>query len=87
MVSEFKEKFVGRESWVNGGYFILNKKIIKYIKSDQDIFEVDILPKISKQGLLHSYKFKGFWYPVDTIRDKQFLESFNKKSPPWQKYE
>jgi glucose-1-phosphate cytidylyltransferase len=84
IVSAFREKNLEDVSWINGGFMVLNKKIFKYIKSTKDILEKDILPSISSEGLLSSFKHKGYWQCMDTLRDKELLEkTLLDKKAPW----
>lgn len=60
---------------INGGYFVMSKDILNYIKDDSSILEKDVLPIIAKKGELSAFTHKGFWRCLDTIRDKKILES------------
>ena len=83
-VKSFIEKPSGDKNWINGGFFVLNKKIFKYLRSDNDIWEQGPLQKISQDGQLLSFKHQGFWKAMDTLNDKNYLnELWNKKSAPW----
>ena len=84
-VIQFKEKDVLSEGWINGGFFVLNSKVFDYISDDQKcIFEREPLENLSKNGELMAYKHEGFWHPIDTLRDKNYLnEMFNKGNAPW----
>jgi len=73
-VVSFSEKRPIKQSWINGGFFVMNKKFVKYIKGDKTILERDPLEKITKLGQLHAYKHHGFWQCMDTKRDKNILE-------------
>ena len=85
-VKNFVEKPIGDGGWVNGGFFVLNKKVINYIKGDNTVWEKEPLSNISKKKQLMSFKHHGFWHPMDTIRDKEYLESlWVKPSCPWRK--
>lgn len=84
IVSAFEEKPAKGDSWINGGFFVVNKKAIDYISGDHMPWEHDPLINICKQNQLNSYKHEGFWQPMDTLRDKNFLnELIAKKSAPW----
>ena len=74
LVTQFQEKPNGDNAWINGGFFVLEKSVLNLIKGDQTNWESDILPKLAAQGDLSAYKHKGFWLPMDTLRDKQKLE-------------
>jgi len=83
-VKNFIEKPVGDGGWINGGFFILNKKIFKYLSKKNCIWEREPLEKISKLGQLKAYKHNGFWYAMDTLRDKIYLENlWQSKKAPW----
>ena len=68
---------------INGGYFIMNKEIIDFIKYKKTNFEKDVLPIIAKKKKLSSYHHKDFWYCMDSLRDKNYLEDLWKTSRPW----
>jgi len=74
MVSNFLEKAEGGSSWVNGGFFVLNKKIFKYLKNDQTIWEREPMESLAKDNQLSAFKHEGFWQPMDTIREKELLD-------------
>ncbi len=80
IITTFKEKIKLKESWINGGYFVINKKIFKYIKNDKIYLEKEPLEKLSKEKNLSAYKHKGFWQCMDTKRDKDFLETYYKNN-------
>lgn len=83
-VSSFSEKPDGDGAWVNGGFFVLSPKVFEYLGGDDSSFEIDTLPRIAEAGKLGVHKHKGFWQPVDTIRDLQRLEeAFEKGLLPW----
>jgi glucose-1-phosphate cytidylyltransferase len=73
LVNGFEEKPVGDGGWVNGGFFVLEPEILKYVKSEKDSFESDVLTVIAKSGQLKAFKHDGFWQPVDTVRDLERL--------------
>ncbi len=87
-VLKFKEKNQLSEGWINGGFFVLNKKIFNYIGNENsNIFEKKPLEKLCKDNQLAVYKHEGFWQPMDTLRDKRILEKFSKnKIKPWLKF-
>ena len=74
-VLEFKEKPNIHEGWINGGFFVMEPKIFDYIKNSKTILEQYPLEKLSSQKKLGAYKHNGFWQCVDTIRDKELLET------------
>ncbi len=84
LVTEFIEKPRGDGGWVNGGFFVLNKKVIDFIKDDESIWEKDPLKNLSKKRQLVTYKHRSFWHPMDTLRDKEHLEKlWNSNNCPW----
>ena len=87
-VSRFIEKPKGDGSLINGGFFVLSPKVLKYISGDACIWEREPLQKLSNEGNLMSYKHSGFWQPMDTLRDKNYLqELWDKGSAPWKTWE
>ena len=73
-VKYFKEKSKLDEGWINGGFFVMEPEIFKYIKSDKTVLERYPLEKICKIRKLGAYKHHGFWQCMDTLRDKKLLE-------------
>lgn len=83
-VLEFKEKPKENEAWINGGFFICEPKVIEYIEDDTTTFEKEPLSNLSKKGKLYTYKHRGFWKCMDTLRDKRELEKLaSLDSVPW----
>jgi glucose-1-phosphate cytidylyltransferase len=78
-VKYFREKSNLDEGWINGGFFVIEPKIFKYIKDDKTYLERSPLEKIAKQGKLTAFKHYGFWQCMDTLRDKEILEKKLKK--------
>ncbi len=70
----FREKSNLDVGWINGGFFVFEPKIFDYLQSDQTILEKNPLTKLGKQKKLNAFKHKGFWYCMDTIRDKEIIE-------------
>ena len=79
-VKYFKEKSNLDEGWINGGFFVMEPEIFKFIKNDQTILERYPLEKICKTKKLGAYKHYGLWQFMDTIRDKKILENLVKNS-------
>ena len=73
MVSHFIEKPQGDGNWINGGFFVCEPEVFSYIKNDSTIWERDPLEQLTKDSQLHSYKHRGFWRPMDTLKDKNDL--------------
>lgn len=73
-VSRFLEKPKGDGSWINGGFFVCQPEIFGQINGDATIFEREPLEVTAEQGQMMAFKHRGFWKPMDTLRDKQELE-------------
>ena len=73
-VLKFKEKPQVAKGWINGGFFVFNTKVFKYLKDDQTILERKPLEMLSKKKQLMAYKHEGFWQCVDTKRERDILE-------------
>tara|TARA_B100001057_G_C22794052_1_gene928859 strand:+ start:379 stop:1152 length:774 start_codon:yes stop_codon:yes gene_type:complete len=83
-VKSFKEKPIGDGSRINGGFFVLSEKVIKFIEEDSTIWEREPLEKLSKEKELMAFNHDGFWHPMDTLRDKIFLnELWDSHNAPW----
>lgn len=83
-VKKFEEKPVATKSWINGGFFVFNTKIFKYIRNDKTILEKSPLEILSKKGELMAFKHNKFWQCMDTMRDKKYLSGMLKnKKAPW----
>lgn len=84
-VLNFVEKPKEDGSWISGGFFVLEYGVFDYIEDKPEtIFEFDPMRNIAKDGQMVAYKHNGFWQPMDTLRDKNILESlWNKENPPW----
>lgn len=82
-VAGFQEKPQGDGGWINGGFFVLQPEVFNYIESDSSIFERAPLENLAKDKQLIAYKHQGFWQPMDTMRDKDYLEGLwqNNKAP------
>lgn len=84
IVKKFTEKPQGDGSWINGGFFILNRKIFNYIDGDQTIWEQQPLRSLVKINQLAAFEHGGFWQPMDTLRDKNLLEKlWSDGNAPW----
>jgi glucose-1-phosphate cytidylyltransferase len=83
-VNSFREKPQGDGANVNGGFFVLSKKVIDYISGDKTIWERGPIEKLAKEGELAAYQHEGFWQPMDTLRDKLRLEDlWQSGKAPW----
>jgi len=87
-VTKFQEKPEGDSDWINGGFFVLEPKVFDYINDDKSIWERESLEKLSMEGELSAYLHSGFWQPIDTLRDKNRLESlWNSNNAPWKTWD
>ena len=85
-ITSFMEKPKGEESWINGGFFVLEPRIFDYIPEDDDsiIWERSPLESLAKDGQLNAYKHVGFWRPMDTLKDKNDLTAlWQQDNAPW----
>ena len=78
-VKYFKEKSSIDEGWINGGFFVIEPKVFRFIKNDKTYFERSPVEKLSSLGQLRAFKHYGFWQCMDTLRDKEILEKKLKK--------
>lgn len=84
LVKSFQEKPAQEAGLINGGFFVLSPKIKDYIAGDETIFEREPLERLAREGQLAVHPHDGFWQPMDTLRDKQYLESlWESGSAPW----
>jgi len=84
-IESFQEKPKGDGSWINGGFFVCEPKVLDYITDgDKTVFEKKPLENLAKDGELFSYKHYGFWRPMDTLRDNKILnELWDKNKADW----
>ena len=83
-VTEFKEKPQIGEGWINGGFFVLQPEVTKYIEGDHSAWEYDSLEKIAADGQLAAYQHEDFWQSMDTLRDVHLLEKlWREGNAPW----
>jgi glucose-1-phosphate cytidylyltransferase len=85
-VTSFNEKPLGEENWINGGFFVCENKVFDYISANVDnvIFERDPLENLAKEGHLNAYKHNGFWQAMDSLREKNLLNSmWQSNKAPW----
>jgi glucose-1-phosphate cytidylyltransferase len=86
-ITNFKEKPVGDGNWINGGYFILEPDVFDYLKDDTTVWEKEPLEKLAKENQLSAFKHTGFWQPLDTLRDKNYLEElWNSDNAYWKSW-
>jgi glucose-1-phosphate cytidylyltransferase len=83
-IANFHEKPRGDGGWVNGGFFVLSPKVMDYIPGDDSVWEKEPMERLAEQRQLGAYFHRGFWQPMDTLRDKQYLEElWATPAPPW----
>lgn len=87
-VVDFYEKPEESEGWINGGYFVLNTKVIDYIAGDETIWEREPVEQLARDGELVGYRHEGFWSCMDTLKEKKILEDlWNGGKPAWKVWE
>jgi len=87
-VKSFQEKPRGDGAMINGGFFVLSPKVIDYINDDSTTWEQEPLKKLAESNELMAYEHHGFWQPMDTLRDKVYLEDlWSKNKAPWKTWE
>lgn len=83
-VLNFKEKPKGDGAMINGGFFVLSPEVVDLIKDDSTIWEREPLEKLANQAQLAAFQHSGFWQPMDTLRDKNYLEElWESGNAPW----
>ena len=86
-VTGFMEKPVGDGGWINGGFFVLSPKVGDYIEGDSTVWEREPLEQLAAERQLSVYFHNGFWQPMDTLRDKRYLEElWEKGRAPWKSW-
>jgi glucose-1-phosphate cytidylyltransferase len=87
-ITEFSEKPQTKEGWINGAFFVLEPEIFDFIDGDNTHFEKEPLERLAGEGQLMAYRHTGFWQCMDTIREKQILETYwESGKAPWQTWE
>lgn len=84
-VSEFTEKVQKHETWINGGFFVFEPGVFDYLVGDAEPLEQRPLSQLATEGELFAYRHQGFWHPMDTIRDRDYLQALS-DVPPWLKF-
>jgi glucose-1-phosphate cytidylyltransferase len=80
----FQEKPQGDGGWINGGFFVLSPKVIDYIDGDGTLWEREPMERLARDGQMSAYRHRGFWQPMDTLRDKNHLEElWASGKAPW----
>jgi glucose-1-phosphate cytidylyltransferase len=84
----FQEKPPGDGAWINGGFFVLHPKVLDYIDGDRTSWEGGPLETIAQEGGLEAFEHRGFWQPMDTLRDKNQLEDlWSSGKAPWKSWQ
>jgi len=83
-VERFTEKPVAGEGWINGGFLVFEPEIFRYLDSDTSSLEADALERVAADGELMAFRHGGFWQCMDTLRDKNYLQSlWDQGKAPW----
>ncbi|MGC4795747.1 sugar phosphate nucleotidyltransferase [Micromonospora saelicesensis] len=84
LVTDFEEKPIIRSVWVNGGFMVLDKRVLNLVASDETSLEHDVLPKLAAAEQLAAYRHEGFWHPMDTAADLALLNTLCETgTAPW----
>lgn len=84
LITSFQEKPKGDGGWINGGFFVLSPAVLELIKGDATVWENEPLEALAKQRSLAAYFHRGFWQPMDTLREKRLLEElWQSGKAPW----
>jgi glucose-1-phosphate cytidylyltransferase len=87
-VMQFYEKPETGEGWINGGYFVLNRKALDYIEGDETVWEHGPVERLARDGQLMGYRHHGFWSCMDTLKEKNILEAlWDSGKAPWAVWE
>jgi glucose-1-phosphate cytidylyltransferase len=83
-VTRLREKPLGDGGWINGGFFILSPKVLDLIAGDETAWESGPLETLAAQGEFRAYRHTGFWQPMDTLRERNYLEElWTSGRAPW----
>ena len=87
-IINFKEKPDGDGNWINGGFFVLEPTVFDYLKDDSTVWEKEPLERLAKENQLSAFKHNGFWQPLDTLRDKNYLDKlWNSDNAIWKNWQ
>lgn len=87
-VAGFVEKPKGDNSWINGGFFVMQPEVFNYLNEDDTYLEQGLLQQLANEHQLLAYRHEGFWQPMDTLRDKHLLdELWRSGKAPWKVWE
>lgn len=83
-VRNFQEKPKGDGAWINGGFFVLSPQVFNYIENDNTIWEQEPMAKLCDENQMSAFLHDGFWQPMDTLREKNYLEElWQSNAAPW----
>ena len=83
-IESFQEKPHGDGAWVNGGFFVLSPRVLDYIDGDRTVWEREPMERLARNGEMMSFPHNGFWQPMDTLREKNYLEElWESGKAPW----
>lgn len=84
LVTEFSEKPQSGEGWINGGFFVFEPGVFDLLEGDATVLEREPLEQLARRGELAGFRHEGFWQPMDTVRERQLLESlWQSGGAPW----
>ena len=84
LIRSFEEKPQGDGGWINGGFFVASPKVLDYIDGEDTIWERGPMERLAAEGQLSAHYHHGFWHPMDTMRDKNYLEElWASGAAPW----
>ena len=87
-VRSFAEKPQTGAGWINGGFFVFEPGVFEYLENDESILEREPMERLTREGQLRASRHEGFWQPMDTLREKQLLETlWNSGEAPWKVWE
>jgi glucose-1-phosphate cytidylyltransferase len=75
-VTRFAEKPQTGEGWINGGFFVLDRRVLDYVAGDDQAWEAEPMERLTREGQLMAFRHEGFWQPMDTLREKHLLEQW-----------
>jgi len=83
-VVDFGEKPTDTNDWINGGFFVMSRRVLDYIDGPSSVFEREPLERLALDGELYGWRHEGFWQPMDTLRDRRLLEEMSSRGEfPW----
>jgi len=83
-ITTFQEKPQGDGAWINGGFFVLSPKVFEHIEGDATVWERGPMERLARDGQMSAFQHRGFWQPMDTLRDKNLLDSlWQSGQAPW----